>query len=91
MEEQVLAVAAGLAERFVRELRGDMIDGRTLVKGILVGYLCGSGVPTDEAVAAVEQMVAKGLVGQTPRNPMYHCIPWMIPGPVSGAPYYSDR
>lgn len=91
MEQQALSVAEALAERYVRDLRGDMIDGRTLVKAVIAGYLCGSGVPTDEAVAAVEQMAARNLVGQAPRNPMYHGIPWMVPGPVSGVPYYSDR
>jgi hypothetical protein len=91
MEQQALAVAEELAERLVRDLRGDMVDGRTLVKAVMVGYLCGSGVPTDEAVATVEQMAANNLVGQMPRNPMYHGIPWIVPGPVSGAPYYSDR
>lgn len=90
MEGQVLSVAATLAERYVRALRGDMIDGRTLVKAIVAGYLAGSGVPTDQAVAAVEQMEARNLVSQTPRNPMYHGIPWMVPGPVSGAPYYNE-
>lgn len=88
MEQQALSAAIALAERYVRELRGDMIDGRTLVKAIAAGYLTGSGVPTDQAVAAVEQMEARNLVGQTPRNPMYHGIPWMVPGPVSGVPYY---
>lgn len=91
MEEQALSLATALAEQYVQELRGDMIDGRTLVKAITVGYLCGSGVPTDQAVAAVERMEAKNLVSQAPRNPMYHGIPWMVPGPVSGAPYYSER
>jgi len=91
MEDQALSLAAALAEQYVRELRGDMIDGRTLTKAIAAGYLCGSGVPSDQAVAAVEQMAAKGLVSQAPRNPMYHGIPWMVPGPVSGAPYYSER
>ena len=90
MEQQALSVAATLAERFVRGLRGDMIDGRALVKAAIAGYLCGSGVPTDEAVAAVEQLEARNLVSQAPRNPMYHGIPWMVPGPVSGAPYYSE-
>ncbi|HYF92448.1 MAG TPA: hypothetical protein VD969_09365 [Symbiobacteriaceae bacterium] len=90
MEQQALTVAATLAERFMRELRGDMIDGQTLVKATIAGYLAGSGVPTDQAVAAVEQMVARNLIGPMPRNPMYHGIPWMVPGPVSGAPYYSE-
>lgn len=91
MEQQALAIAEALAERFVRDLRGDMIDGKTLMKAAAAGFLCGSGVPTDQAVAAVEQLEARNLVGQAPRNPMYHGIPWMVPGPVSGAPYYSDR
>ena len=62
MDQQALSVAQALAERYVRELRGDMIDGRTLLKAAAAAYLCGSGVPTDQAVAAVEQMVAKNLV-----------------------------
>jgi hypothetical protein len=91
MEQQALTVAEALAERYVRELRGDLIDGRTLLRAALAGYLCGSGVPTDQAVAAVEQLEARNLVGPTPRNPMYHGIPWIVPGPVSGVPYYADR
>lgn len=91
MEGQALAVAAALAEKFVRDLRGDMVDGKTLTKAILAGFLAGSGVPTDQAVAAVEELEVRGLVSQAPRNPMYHGIPWMVPGPVSGAPYYSER
>lgn len=90
-QAQALAVAGALAERFVRDLAGDMIDGRTLAKAAMAGYLCGTGVPSDEAVRLVEQMTVGNLVTQVPPNPMYHGLPWMVPGPVSGAPYYSDR
>ena len=88
MNEQALAVAQHLAERFLRDLRGEMIDGRMLIKVAVAGYLAGSGVPTDEAVQAVNAAVVPNLVTHTPPNPLYHGIPWLVSGPVSGAPYY---
>ena len=88
MDEKALQVARELASRFVEQAGGDLIDGNTLVRATLAGYLAASGVPTDEAVARVTQMVVKNLVGPVPPNPMYHGLPWMIAGPVSGAPYY---
>jgi|GEM_PF-1951256 len=91
MEEQALAVARALADRFTAPLGGALIDGRVLVKIAMAGYLAGSGVPTDDAVAAVEKAAAGTLVGPVPANPMYHGLPWMVPGPVSGAPYYDER
>lgn len=91
MEQQMTAIARALAERYMERLGGDLIDGRVLVKAAMAGYLTGSGVPTDEAVQMVEQIAARTLVGPVPRNPMYHGLPWMVPGPVSGAPYYADE
>lgn len=88
MEQQALTVAQELAARYMDQLGGDLLDGRTLLKATMAGYLAASGVPTDEAVAAVERMVAKGLMGPMPPNPMYHGLPWLVPGPASGAPYY---
>jgi len=88
MDERALQVARELAARYVEQAGGDLIDGATLVRAALAGYLAASGVPTNEAVARVEQMVAKNLIGPVPANPMYHGLPWMVPGPVSGAPYY---
>lgn len=89
MEEHAILVAQDLADRYMRALGGDLIDGRTLMKAALAGYLAASGVPTDAAVAAVEQMVARMLVGPVPANPMFHGLPWLVPGPASGAPYYA--
>jgi hypothetical protein len=89
MEEQAVAVARALAERYMERAGGDLIDGRMLVKVAIAGYLSGSGVPTDEAVALVEKLEGGALVGHVPPNPMYHGLPWMVPGPVSGAPYYA--
>ncbi len=89
MEQQALSIAQALAERYMDRLGGDLIDGRVLVKVAMAGYLAGSGVPTDEAVQTVEKMVVRNLVGPMPRNPMYHGLPWLVPGPVSGAPYYA--
>jgi hypothetical protein len=90
MEEQALAHAHDLAERFIQRMRGDLIDGRMLVQVALAGYLAASGVPNDQAVAMVERLTMQGLVMPAPRNPMYHGIPWMVSGPVSGVPYYAD-
>ncbi len=88
MEQRALLVAQEVADRYMAQLGGDLVDGRTLVKAAMVGYLAASGVPSDEAVHKVEQIVAKMLVGPVPPNPMYHGLPWMVPGPASGAPYY---
>lgn len=88
MDERALQVAREVAARYIEQAGGDLIDGNTLVRATLAGYLAASGVPTDEAVARVERMVVKNLVGPVPANPMYHGLPWMVPGPVSGAPYY---
>lgn len=86
MEEQALQVARELAVRYMGH---DLIDGRMLLQATLAGYLAGSGVPTDEAVQRVEKMAVANLVGPVPPNPMYHGLPWIVPGPVSGAPYYA--
>lgn len=88
MEQQAMMIAMDVANRYMEQLGGDLIDGRMLVKAVLVGYMAASGVPTDSAVQAVEQMMAQNLVGPVPPNPMYHGLPWMVPGPASGAPYY---
>lgn len=90
MERDPLAAARPIAELYMARLAGDMVDGRTLVMAVTAGYLAGSGVPTDEAVRIVEQMAASALVEPVPRNPMYHGLPWMVPGPTSGVPYYAD-
>lgn len=90
MESAAIGTARELAEHYMRRLGGDLIDGRVLVRIAIAGYLAGSGVPTDQAVQAVEEMVVRNLVSPTPMNPMFHGLPWMVPGPVSGAPYYAD-
>lgn len=90
MDQQAIAVARNLAERYMGGLRGDLIDGMVLVKVAMAGYLAASGVPTDEAVAAAEKAAVGGMMGPVPANPMYHGLPWMVPGPVSGAPYYKE-
>ncbi|MDF2629298.1 MAG: hypothetical protein K0R39_3129 [Symbiobacteriaceae bacterium] len=90
MDQQAMAVARELAERYMGGLRGDLIDGVMLVKVAMAGYLAASGVPTDEAVAAVEKATVGNLVGPVPANPMYHGLPWLVPGPASGAPYYKE-
>lgn len=89
MEQQAIAAARALADRYMADLGGDLIDGRMLLKVAIAGYLAGSGVPNDQAVATVERMMAENLVGPVPPNPMYKGLPWMVPGPVSGAPYYA--
>jgi hypothetical protein len=91
VEQEAMAIARGIAERYCREYGSGLIDGRGMVKVALAGYLAGSGVPTDEAVHLVEELVARMMVSPIPPNPMYHGLPWMVPGPVSGAPYYTDR
>ncbi|MBP2019008.1 alpha-D-ribose 1-methylphosphonate 5-triphosphate synthase subunit PhnI [Symbiobacterium terraclitae] len=88
MDERALQVAREVAARYIEQAGGDLIDGNTLVRATMAGYLAASGVPTDEAVARVERMAVKNLVGPVPPNPMFHGLPWMVPGPVSGAPYY---
>lgn len=88
MEQQAVAIAMDLAHRYIDQLGGDFIDGRTLVKAALAGYMAASGVPTDQAVQMVEKIAAEMLVGPVPPNPMYHGLPWLVPGPASGAPYY---
>lgn len=88
MEQHALIIAQDVASRYIDQLGGDFTDGRTLVKAALAGFLCASGVPTDAAVQMVEELVAKMLVSPVPPNPMYHGLPWMVPGPASGAPYY---
>lgn len=88
MDQQALMIAQDVASRYMERLGGEFIDGKTLVKAVLVGYMAGSGVPTDSAVQAVEEVVAQNLVSPVPPNPMYHGLPWMVPGPASGAPYY---
>jgi hypothetical protein len=90
MDQRAAAVARELAERYMGGLRGDLIDGMMLVKVAMAGYLAASGVPTDEAVAAAEKAAVGGLVGPVPANPMFHGLPWMVPGPTSGAPYYKE-
>lgn len=88
MEEQALQIASEVAARYIERLDGGLVDGHVLIKAALAGALAASGVPTDEAVATVERMAVRNLVGPVPPNPMYHGLPWMVPGPVSGAPYY---
>ncbi|MGE5674297.1 MAG: hypothetical protein ACM3XM_10475 [Mycobacterium leprae] len=88
MDAEVLNTAQLLADRYLTELM-DPGDLRILVKVAAVGYLAGSGVPTDEAVAAVERMA--GQISHPTRNPLYHGLPWVVAGPVSGAPYYAGR
>lgn len=90
MDERAVSAARTVVDRYMERLGGDLIDGTMLVKVAMAGYLAASGVPTDEAVAAVEQAVARNMVGPVPPNPMYKGLPWMVPGPVSGAPYYAD-
>lgn len=89
MEQQAMAIAHEVAARYIEQSGGDLIDGRTLMKAAMAGFLAASGVPTDAAVSAVEQLMAKNLVGPVPPNPMYHGLPWLVPGPASGAPYYA--
>lgn len=90
MEQQAASAAQWLADHYIRGLRGDFVDGGVVVRAALAGYLAGSGVPTDQAVQMVEQMVAKGLVTPASRNPLYHGLPWMVAGPASGVPYYAE-
>lgn len=89
MEQQAMDAARSLAERYMHRLHGGPLDGRLMVHLAMAAYLAGSGVPTDEAVHMVEQLAAKNLITPAPQNPMYHGLPWLVPGPVSGAPYYA--
>jgi len=91
MDLEVLTVVRALSDRYLSEARDGLIDGRLLTKAAAAAYLCGSGVPTDEAVRLVEDLVVPTLVGPVPANPMYHGLPWLVPGPVSGVPYYAER
>lgn len=88
MEEKALRAAQELTNRYMAQAADGLIDGNMLLRAALAGYLAASGVPTDQAVARVEQMAVRNLVGPVPPNPMYHGLPWLVPGPVSGAPYY---
>lgn len=90
MDQHAIAKVIGLVERYMGRFGGDMIDGRALAEVAMLGYLSGSGVPDDEAVAIVEKLKGGHMVGPVPANPLYHGIPWMVAGPVSGAPYYRD-
>jgi hypothetical protein len=80
----------GLVERYMGRFGGDGADGRVLVRAVMLGYLAGSGVPDDEAVTIVEKVQGGPMMRPVPANPMFHGIPWLVPGPVSGAPYYND-
>lgn len=88
MEEQVLAAASNLAHRYMAGPHAGIIDARMLTKAVMAGYLAGSGVPTDEAVALAERIAARLLVSPVPESPMFHGLPWLVAGPTSGAPYY---
>ena len=89
--EQAMAAAHALAQRYMERLGGDFIDGRVLIRVAAAGYLAASGVPTDQAVEAVERMAARVMVSPTPANPIYQGIPWLVAGPASGVPYYAGR
>lgn len=91
MNLHAFATARAITDRCLQQTEGDVVDGRTLMKAALAGYLSASGVPTDEAVAQVERLSVPGLVGPVPENPLYYGLPWVIAGPVSGVPYYADR
>lgn len=90
MDERAVAAGRALAEHYMVRLGAGVIDGSMLMRIAMAGYLAASGVPTDEAVAAVEQAAVRNLVGPVPPNPMFHGLPWFVPGPVSGAPYYKE-
>lgn len=52
----------------------------------VAGYLTGAGRPAAEAMQAVRQWMAAGNVEMpSPRCPG---VPWLVPGPAAGAPYY---
>lgn len=87
-DRTAMTAAVAVADHYMRRLGADIIDGRTLMKVALAAYLCGSGVPTDEAVNLAEQAASPGAFAPVPPNPMYHGLPWLVPGPASGAPYY---
>lgn len=88
MLDPLMAVAAPLGEQVAALPGGQLYDTRHLVQAAALGYLAGTGVPTNQAVQMVTAMTARGLVTPSVANPMYHGLPWMVPGPVSGAPYY---
>ncbi len=89
MDDKALKTAQRLADRYMRQHHaGGLIDARTLVKVALAAHMAASGVPDDEAVALVEQIAGGLMVEPVPPNPMYHGLPWLVPGPASGAPYY---
>lgn len=89
MERQAMAAAQELAKQYLPHFGPSLLDARVLLQIAAAGYMAGAGVPTDEAVSAVEQLAMKGPMGAVPPNPMYYGIPWMVPGPASGAPYYA--
>lgn len=88
MEDKALPTAQWLADHYMHGLGSGPIDGDAVVRAAMAGFLAGSGVPTNQAVHMVEMVAARNLVCPSPPNPMYHGIPAMIAGPVSGAPYY---
>lgn len=88
MDDKAVHAAKRMADRYMRQLGSGLIDGRMLVKVALAAHMAASGVPDDDAVAMVEKIAAGLLVEPVPPNPMYHGLPWLVPGPASGAPYY---
>lgn len=88
MKERAISCAQWLADHYMKGVGSDLIDGTMMTRAAMAGFLAGSGVPTNQAVHMVEQVAARNLVCPSMRNPMYHGLPWMVPGPVSGAPYY---
>lgn len=59
-----------------------------LLQAAMAGYQAGAGIPTNAAVSATEMLTMPGLVTRAPAHPVYYGLPWAVPGPASGAPYY---
>lgn len=87
MLEKALAAVEPLAHRLLAGWDG-LREVDLALRAALLGYLVGTGVPSDEAVRSVEEWVAAGVVRPAQPNPLYAGLPWFVPGPVAGAPYY---
>lgn len=87
MHEQALSAAAPIAGRLLMSW-GSLSEPELLLRAAAMGYVAGTGIPADRAVAMVEDWAARGLVRPAVGNPLFPGVSWMVPGPAAGAPYY---
>lgn len=88
MNAAMLATPQFRTQQVVARAGDTLYDTSHLMQAATLGYLVGTGVPTDLAVQTVELLVARGMVTPTQANPLGFGLPWMVAGPAAGAPYY---